>query len=169
MKFDEPSERRGVRQVENVGVEFIRSSSRQTIEQIRSLESDWSRKMDPGRCKSLMEGLTKLGQPKSIVWTAKGSEEYLESRQILGRAASGAQRGYSEGSELPGCDSLQPVLYGPEAGKQMEKDSRLQSSEQNNFKYPLLDGRYQYCNASIETSRLYNSSGFGRKPITTSN
>jgi hypothetical protein len=36
--------------------------------------------MDPGRCKSLMEGLTKLGQPKSIVWTAKGSEEYLESR-----------------------------------------------------------------------------------------
>ncbi|KAA6364349.1 MAG: hypothetical protein EZS28_040124 [Streblomastix strix] len=117
--------------------------------------------MDSRRCISLMERLTKRGQSKSVVRTAEGQEEYLESRQILGRVASGAQRGYSDGSELPGCDSFQPVLYGPEAGKQMEKDPGLQSSQQSNYKYPLQDGRFQYCNTSSEISRLYNSYGFG--------
>ncbi|KAA6370559.1 MAG: hypothetical protein EZS28_033912, partial [Streblomastix strix] len=82
-------------------------------------------------------------------------------RYVLGRDAGGAQRGYNDGNMQLGFDSFQPILHDFESEKQKKKDFVLQSSEQNNFKYPFLDGRYQYCSASNEKSRLFNISRFG--------
>ncbi|KAA6368825.1 MAG: hypothetical protein EZS28_035649 [Streblomastix strix] len=122
---------------------------------------DWSRKMDSGKCISLMEGLAKPGHSKSVTQTAEGLEKQFQSRYVLGRVAGEAQRGYSDGNKQLGCDSFQPILHGSEAMKQIMKDFELQGNKYSYYKQPLLDGRYQYCNTSNETDRLYNTSRFG--------